>query len=76
MLAVPALALIASAPQAPPAASVQATATIRIVQGSSASAKDWNAASRNRSADGGHARELIVREPDGRTSLLRLIEHE
>jgi hypothetical protein len=66
----------AAASQARSAASVQATATIRIVEGTSASAKNWNAPDGRNSASDGQKHEVIFREADGRTMILRLFEHE
>jgi hypothetical protein len=57
-------------------ASVQARATIRIVQGTSASARNWNAPDGRNSASDGQKHEVLFREADGRTVTLRLFEHE
>lgn len=73
------LALASAAPNsaaAPPAAQTAARsaatvqASVRIVHAASASPKDW------KEAAPGHRREILIREADGRTTRLRLIEHE
>jgi hypothetical protein len=50
-------------------ARVQAVATTRIVKAVSASAQDWDVAA-------AHRREIRIHEQDGRTTLLRVIDHE
>lgn len=59
-----------------PPVSVQARATIRIVQGTSASAKDWDAPDGRNPAVDGQKNEVLLKEADGRTIRLRLFEHE
>jgi len=67
-------ASIASAPPArvPPASSAVASAraSVRILHSGSASLKEWNAAQQ------GERREILVREADGRTVRLRLVEYQ
>jgi len=62
------LALAAAAVSQP--APAQAVATVRILRAASASRKDWTSAPAMR------RREVRVREKDGRTTLVRLIEYE
>lgn len=73
------LALSSSAPDAAAAsplaaraahAAVTAGASVRLLTPASASQRDW------KKADLTHKREILVREADGRTTRLRLIEHE
>jgi hypothetical protein len=63
------LALGAAAAAAPRVATA-AQAMVRVLRPVSASERDW------KEARSGHKREILVREADGRTTRLRLIEHE
>lgn len=65
------LAIASVSAQAPAAThfAVQAKATIRIVSAASA-ADEWKSNATR------HKREILIREPDGRTTRVRLVEHE
>ncbi len=63
------LALGAAAAAAPRVATA-AQATVRVLRPVSASERDW------KEARSGHKREILVKEADGRTTRLRLTEHE
>lgn len=65
------LALASASSQVPEAVHIvaEAKATVRIVSAVSA-AEEW------KSSETKHKREILIRERDGRTTRLRLIEHE
>lgn len=71
---VPQIATVTASKEPP--VSAQQRATIRIVQGTSASAKDWDAPDGRNPAVDGQKHEVLLREADGRTIRLRLFEHE
>jgi hypothetical protein len=72
------LALAAAAPSAPPppadrapsSAVASARASVRILHSGSASQKDWSDSPPSRK------REILIREADGRTVRLRLVEYQ
>lgn len=72
LIAIAAILPVAPAAAVPVAAPQrrQASASARVVRAASASQKDWD------SAAAGHRREVLLREKDGRTTLVRMIEHE
>jgi len=51
-------------------AAVQALASARLVRAASSSEMDW------RSVSTRHRRQRVVREADGRLTMLRIIDHE
>jgi len=62
---------LASAPPAPPAAIATAQATVRVLRRvARASEADW------KRADAHQTREILVKEKDGSTTRLRLIEYQ
>lgn len=63
------LALSATAAAAP-RVSAEARASVRVLRPVTASERDW------KDARSVHKREVLFKEPDGRTIRLRLIEHE
>ena len=71
MPAVLLLVPLASAASQPPPAVATAHATVRVVgRAAHASEADW------KRADARHTRELLVKEKDGSTTRLRLIEYQ